>query len=247
MELTSKKYWQDYYQASSEDRQLITTICGAYDFYWDMMVKSCHQPPQSVLEIGAFPGRYLGYVASRYKLKATGLDFNPDAEKVKRSMVAMGVPDFNYICSDFLLHTPTQKFDVVFSNGFIEHFSNYDEVLDKHVAYLNDGGSLLVMIPNKRYLRKVYGYLLDYENLKAHNLKCMNLKMFKTFAERNQLTTRYLSYHGGFAYKVHQPLSLWQKVLYKPIRFVSRKLQTILSAHPSKWYSGTIIAVFTKE
>lgn len=246
MELTSKKYWQDYYQASSEDKQLIIKICGAFNYHWDIMIKSCNQPPQTVLEIGAFPGRYLGYVASRYNLKATGLDFNPDEEKVKRSMIAMGIPDFDYICSDFLLHTQQQKFDVVFSNGFIEHFSNYDEVLDKHVAYLNDGGSLLVMIPNKRYLRKVYGYLLDYENLKAHNLKCMNLDMFRSFAKRNKLTTRYLSYYGGFAFKVHQPLALWQRVLYKPIRFVSKKLEGVLSKNPSKWYSGTIIAVFTK-
>lgn len=245
-ELTSKKYWQDYYQSAVEDRQLITKICGAFDYYWDIMIKSCRHAPNTVLEIGAFPGRYLGYIASRYNLEPTGLDYNPDEEKVKRTMTAMGVHSFKYICSDFLHHTPLQKFDVVFSNGFIEHFSNYDEVLNKHVAYLNDGGSLLVMIPNKRYLRKVYGYLLDYNNLRAHNLNCMSLGMFRSFATRNGLTIRYLSYHGGFAFKVHQSLSFLQRLVYHPIRFLSIKFNGVLRRNPSKWYSGTIVAIFSK-
>jgi len=58
MELTSKKYWQDYYQASSEDKLLITKICGAFDYHWDIMIKSCNHPPQTVLEIGTLQGRF---------------------------------------------------------------------------------------------------------------------------------------------------------------------------------------------
>ena len=33
------------------------------------------------------------------------------------------------------------------SNGFIEHFEDYDAILDLHVDYLNANGRLLVMIP----------------------------------------------------------------------------------------------------
>lgn len=246
MELTSKKYWQNYYEASSEDRDTIIKICSEYDSFWEMLIANTQGKPESILEIGAFPGRYMAYLAWRYKLQATGLDFNPDEEKFKRSMHALGVTDFNYICADFLKHTPTQQFDLVISNGFIEHFTNYDEVLDKHATYLKKGGAMLVMIPNKRYLRKVYGYLVDYKNLQAHNLECMHLDLFKEFSKRNNLQIKYLSYYGGFAYRVHQPLSFWQKVIYKPVRYISMKLNDYLSKYPSKWYSGTIIGVFVK-
>ena len=153
MELTSKEYWQDYYQQASEDKQTIIKVCGAYDYFWDLLLKSCSQPPKSILEIGAFPGRYLAYLSSRYKIQSTGLDFNPDEEKFSRSMHAMDVTDYRYICTDFLEHTPSPDYDLVFSNGFIEHFTNYAEVLDKHAAYLKPGGAMMVMIPNKRYLR----------------------------------------------------------------------------------------------
>lgn len=247
MELTTKKYWQDYYQESSEDREMIIKICGSYDYFWDMLVKSCAHKPQTIVEIGAFPGRYIAYLSSKYNLLPTGLDFNPDEKKFARSMHAMGVEKFDYVCTDFLAHTPHQQYDLVFSNGFIEHFSNYDEVLDKHVSYLKKGGAMMVMIPNKKYLRKVYGYLLDYKNLKAHNLACMRLNVFEQFAKRNNLQVKYLSFYGGFAYKVHQPLSFWQRLIYTPVRFLSLKLRSVLSRHPSKWYSGTIVAVFASK
>lgn len=246
MELTTKKYWQAYYQAASEDRATISKICGAYNEYWELMIKSCKSKPSSIVEIGAFPGRYLAYLSSRYDLEATGIDFNPDEEKFIRAMMVMGVKNFSYVCTNFLTHMPDEKYDLVFSNGFIEHFTNYEEVLDKHASYLKQGGAMMVMIPNKRYLRRIYGFLLDRENLKAHNLECMHLDLFRNFAKRNGLQIKYLSYHGGFAYRVHQPLSFWKKFIYKSIRFLSRKLNGLLSRNPSKWYSGTIVAVFSK-
>ncbi len=246
MELTSKKYWQDYYHQAAEDKQTIIKVCGAYDYFWDLLLKSCAQPPRSILEIGAFPGRYLAYLSSRYQIQATGIDFNPDEKKFSRSMQAMGAENYNYICTDFLEHTPTPQYDLVFSNGFIEHFTNYVQVLDKHAAYLAPGGAMMVMIPNKKYLRKVYGYLLDYKNLKAHNLECMRLDLFGDFAKRNNLKIKYLSYYGGFGFKVHQPLSFLQRLIYHPIRFLSIKLDNMLTRNPSKWYSGTIVAVFSK-
>lgn len=246
MELTSKQYWQDYYQEAAEDRDTIIKICSAYDYFWELMIRSCKHKPQTLLEIGAFPGRYLAYLSSKYQLAPTGLDFNPDKEKFARSMLAMGVTGFEYICTDFLNHTTEKQYDLVYSNGFIEHFSDYENVLDKHAGYLKKGGAMVVMIPNKRYLRRIYGYLLDYTNLKAHNLECMHLELFEKFAQRNNLEVKFLSYHGGFAYKVHQPLSFWQKLIYKPVRYLSLKLNKMLAKYPSKWYSGTIIAVFSK-
>jgi 2-polyprenyl-3-methyl-5-hydroxy-6-metoxy-1,4-benzoquinol methylase len=246
VEITSKSYWEGYYKAASEDQATIEKICSFYDYFWDLLVKSCSSKPSTVLEIGAFPGRYLAYFSSRYNLHPTGIDFNPDQEKIARSMSAMGINQYEYEICNFLTHKPEKQYDVVFSNGFIEHFKNYDEVLDKHVAYLKPGGSLMIMIPNKRYFRQVYGYLVDYENLKAHNLECMHLDVFREFARRNSLSVKYLSYFGGFGFKVHQPLSWIQRPIYAVVRRLSIRFNKVISDHPSKWLSGTIIAVFSK-
>lgn len=247
MEITSKQYWQDYYQASPEDKQKIVEVCGRYDKFWDMWIKTCKNAPTTLIEIGAFPGRYLAYLSARYGLRSTGLDFNPDEAKFVRSMQAMGLSDFDYECADFLEHQPVQHYDLVFSNGFIEHFTNFDEVLDKHLQYLKPGGAMMVMIPNKRFLRSVYGDLVDRDNQRAHNLKCMSLSVFEAFAERNGLKLVYLGYYGGFPFKVHGSLSTKQKLIYHPVRVLAKWLDPLLMRFPNKWWSSAIICICYKD
>ncbi len=160
----------------------------------------------------------------------------------------MGRGNLNEIIqADFLEYEPTQKYDLMLSNGFIEHFVNYDEVLDRHMKYLKPDGAIMIMIPNKRYLRKYYGLLVDRANLKAHYLKCMRIKVFRDFVNRNGLVIKRLSYYGGFAYRVHQKLNLPQKVLYKVIRTLSKKTNPFLESHPSPFYSGSIVEIFQKS
>lgn len=245
-ELTDKKYWESYYESSKTGQAEIIRICSRYDNLFDMLVAACDQPPETIIEIGAYPGRFLAYLSAKYSLEATALDFNSDTRKIKDSFTSMGGILTEILQTDFLKHEPTQTYDLVLSNGFIEHFTNFNEVLDRHARYLNQGGSMLIMIPNKRYLRKWYGLLVDYANLKAHNLKCMELNVFFDFANRNNLLIKHLSYYGGFAFKVHQELNFAQKVIYKIIRSVSKRINPFLEAHPHALYSGSIVGIFYK-
>lgn len=43
-----------------------------------MLVAASNQPPETIIEIGAYPGRFLAYLSSKYSLEATVLDFNSD-------------------------------------------------------------------------------------------------------------------------------------------------------------------------
>lgn len=244
---TTKKYWEHYYESSKNDLNTINIICGKYDIFWNQLVASCKHKPKSIIEIGAYPGRYIAYLASRFDLHATALDYNSDRIKIEYAFSTMGVKNYEIIQADFLQYEPKRKYDIVISLGFIEHFKNYNEVLDMHARYLAPGGAMLIMIPNKRNLRKWYGWLVDGDNLKAHNLKCMTLNTFKEFASRNDLNIEFLNYYGGFAYRVHQPLSLLQKLIYKPVRWLSLKLDHTLARHPNRWWSGTIISIFSSR
>jgi len=40
------------------------------------------------------------------------------------------------------------KFDIVASFGFIEHFTNWVEILESHISLLNNNGYLIVEVPN---------------------------------------------------------------------------------------------------
>lgn len=244
---TDQKYWDKYYKTTSAQVEQIEKICSEYDELWDKWIRCCARPPRNVIEIGAYPGRYLAYFASKYGLEVTGLDFNSDTEKIKTSMETMGITNYHLIHADFLTHQPDEKYDLVFSNGFIEHFEDYQRVLDLHVPYLNENGALMVMIPNLNYTRKYFGMAVDRANLKMHNLKCMNLGTFTEFANRNHFKTVYLGYFGGFAYAPHTTdLNLIQKITAKVFRLIFKKLNPYLRKHPTRWYSCNIIAIFKK-
>ncbi len=159
----------------------------------------------------------------------------------------MNVSKYHLLQEDFNLFVSEKQYDYVFSLGFIEHFENYEGILDKHLNYLKPGGRLLIMIPNKRYFRKIYGYFVDYENLKAHNLKCMNLKTFDDFGKRNKLKIIRSEYRGGFPFGVHQKLNFIQKLIFKITRLSCKYIiNPFLEKHPSKYLSAGIIAIFEK-
>lgn len=244
--LTDQAYWEKYYDKSSVDKRVIESICGRLDYIYEQWITTCRCIPKTVIEIGAYPGRYIAYFSAKYNLEAAALDFNSDVNRIKEAFEVMDVRDYNIIQADFLHYFPNRQYELVYSNGFLEHFEDYDQIFDKHCDYLAPGGSMLMLIPNKRYFRKWYGWLLDRENLKAHNLKCMDLSVFRQFAKRNLLQLNYLSYEGGFAYKVHQKLNIPQRIVYKIVRLLFSRLNPFLSKYPSKYYSGTIIAIFNK-
>ena len=245
--LTSQTYWEKYYSSTKTQKTQIQAIISEYDKYWDIVLSNNNEnPPKTIIEIGGYPGRFLAYLSEKYNLVPTCLDFNSDKEKINQCMASFNIKEYKIIQADIFDYEPNEKFDIVISNGFIEHFENYQEVMDKHTLFLKEGGTMLIMIPNKRWLRKWYGYLVDYKNLKAHNLKCMKKSTFTDYAVRNNLKLICCEYFNGFPFTVHQKLNFFQKMIFIPTRLFFKKINSTLAKHPSKYYSSSLIAVYKK-
>ena len=243
---TNKKYWTDYYSGSEYTKEKIISICSQYDRFWDILIKSCQTDPKTILEIGAYPGRYISYFAWKYNIYPTAVDFNPDKETIKKSFELMSINNYEIISEDFIKWNAGNKYDLIISIGFIEHFEDYNTILDKHVYFLNEGGALFISIPNKRGLRRLYGLICDRENLKRHNLECMDTNIFKKFALRNNLKIDYLEYYGGFQHSVHQKLNIVQSIIYRIVRYFSLRFKIYIEENPSWIYSAGIIGIFSK-
>ena len=242
--LTTKTYWETYYGAGSVDKKNIISTCSYYDEYWDLFIDSSSEN-QTIIEIGGFPGRYLAYLSAKYNLLPTSLDYNSDQQKIKDSFAVMDVKEYLILQKDFTSFIPSEEYDYVLSNGFIEHFTNFDEILDLHINYVKKGGRLYVMIPNMKGYIRFYKYLVDYQNLKIHNLNSMHLKVFKDFAQRNNLKIIHLSYFGDFPHKIHQEANLFQKIIFKTHRLMFKRfLNKFINKYPSKYFSGGIVAIF---
>ncbi|VXC31483.1 Methyltransferase domain-containing protein [Flavobacterium sp. 9AF] len=246
--LTDQDYWEKYYSKAITQKSQISTVVSEYDKYWDILInQNDNKEKKTIIELGGYPGRYLAYLADKYNLTPTCLDFNSDTIKIKESMTAFGIEDYKIIQADILNFIPTEKYDIVISNGFIEHFEDFKTVLNNHSNYLKKGGTMLVMIPNKRWLRKWYGYLVDYENLKAHNLRCMSKNTFKDFAQKNNLILIENTFFGGFPFSVHQKLNFFQKIVYNATRAIFKKANPFLKRNPSAFYSSSLISIYKKN
>lgn len=246
-EITNKKYWEDYYGKNTADKNLISSICEPYDKYWNLLINSCKHTPAEIIEIGGYPGRYLAYISSKFNLKPYCLDFNSDLSKIRESFNAMSVTDYETIQCDFEKYSSEKKYDILFSHGFIEHFNNYDEILDKHADLVADGGCMMITVPNKRWLRYLYGLLLDKKNLDNHNTACMSKKVFLNFVKRNNLELVDFSYYGGFPYAVHQKLNLMQRMLYGVLRRFFKVVNPILSKYPNRFACSLLICIARKR
>lgn len=243
---TKQEYWEKYYGSQTSDISRINKIVGEYDRFWQQLIDTCKYQPKTIIEIGAYPGRYLAYLSKKYNLIPTALDYNSDTTKIKECFASFEIDDYKLIQADFLKYTPDSTYDLVISNGFVEHFEDFDTILDAHCKYLAPGGAMLVMIPNKRYLRKWYSYLVDHDNLKLHNLNVMHLSVFEKFASRNNLKANFLGYYGGFNFNVHQKLNFFQKLVHQSFRLFFKKINPKISKHPGKFYSSTIIGIYSK-
>lgn len=245
--LTTKKYWEAYYKHNHANKKHIISVCSYYDRFWDEFIGE-NSKDKTLIEIGGFPGRYLAYLSSKYGLEPTCLDYNSDVSQIESTFEIMGVDNYHIIQEDFTKFKPTQKYDYMISNGFIEHFKNFNEILDFHVQYLKPKGKMLIMIPNMKGYIRFYKYLVDYKNLKIHNLRCMSLSVFNEFAKHNNLRIIHLDYYGGFPYNVHQKLNIIQKVIYKGHWYIFKKwLNKKLIKKPSPYFSSSIIAIFEQN
>ena len=245
--LTTKQYWESYYKYNHANKEHIINVCSYYDTIWDEFIGNDNKN-KTLIEIGGFPGRYLAYLSSRYNLTPTCLDYNSDKSQIESTFSIMNIRDYHIIQEDFSKFKPKQTYDYVLSNGFIEHFKNFDQILDLHVQYLKPGGKLLVMIPNMKGYIRFYKYLVDYKNLKIHNLRSMSLNVFKVFSSRHSINLKHYGYFGEFPHNVHQKLNIFQKIIYLIHRTIFKKYLNILVVrYPSSFFSSTIIVIFEKD
>lgn len=149
------------------------------------------------LEIGAIPGGFLAYFNKEFKYRIIGIDFANNKKIFEDNMKVNDIKQYKFINKDIMHFYPAEKFDVVSSFGFIEHFDNYEEIIKKHIDLVSDGGYLVISLPNFRNLQYIYRILFDKDNLKIHNLKSMKIKKLKSIIESHGMKKIFAKHLGG--------------------------------------------------
>ncbi len=125
----------------------------------------------TIFEIGCAPGCYLIYFNKTFGFRPFGIDFIKEGvEKTKVNLENFGIDSSGIYFGDiFSEKEKFPKFDLVFSGGFVEHFSDLQLTIDIHTKFLKRGGYLIITVPNFR--SKFYRTLqkfLNKEDYYAH-------------------------------------------------------------------------------
>jgi SAM-dependent methyltransferase len=159
-------------------------------------------PERTVIEIGSAPGGNLLAFHRHFQYQPWGVEYTANGvEANRRNFTAHGLDPAHVIHADAMA-APFQeeyreRFDVVCSFGFIEHFTDIGPVMDAHVNLLKPGGHLIVSIPNLSGLNYFMVKRFEPELLPLHNLTIMKLDKFKTLFERPSLEPEFCGYKGG--------------------------------------------------
>jgi 2-polyprenyl-3-methyl-5-hydroxy-6-metoxy-1,4-benzoquinol methylase len=251
MELTEVQFWDDYWANCrlpnvvdlkfSFDRCLAKSLRN--------LLCECHG---EVLEIGCAPGKWLAYLNKELGLIPYGIEYSDAGmAATKKNFEMLNLAYGNMWSGDFFQMNPPKKFDIVLSLGFIEHFSNVDEVVEQHLQWLKPGGVLVLGVPNFRGIYKIIQMILDKSLLDKHNLDIMDPIYFAEFARQRSLEIVFSGYLGSFepslpiANKGHGSLSQFMVKAFLKLMRVVRGLEIFDDInHP--FISSYLLTVYKK-
>jgi 2-polyprenyl-3-methyl-5-hydroxy-6-metoxy-1,4-benzoquinol methylase len=180
---------------------------GSYENYllWEVIYKKYlpRRVGAKVLEVGSAPGDYLVKVAEKYSFVPYGIEYSESGVELNRRIFAdHNIDPDQVIQADFLspeIHSRYRgAFDIVVSRGFIEHFTNVREIIEKHLSLLAEGGHLIISVPNLSGVNYMLAQLFHKEVIPLHNLSIMDKREFFKLFDRAGLSPLFCDYYGTF-------------------------------------------------
>ncbi len=223
--LSTKEHWDTKYEAKllekgGNDLELqinsrLKRILGrrlveymrSYDDYllWDVLYPKYMPRAKNtkVLEIGSAPGNYLVRLSKTFGFIPFGVEYSESGVELnRRKFISNNIDPDHVIQSDFFSKRFHEQyagyFDIVVSRGFIEHFTDTQDVIEKHLNLLAGGGYLFITVPNYRGINYILQWIFNRKILGLHRLDIMEKERFlKLFQEKN-LSVLHCDYWGTF-------------------------------------------------
>lgn len=164
--LSDKSFWDEYWkkERKSDDPT---------NYIFNDLFKKYLPNGGTYLEVGCATGTTMVNFHKTFNYSVTGVDYS-QADIARKTLEIHEVPDAVVIDADFTTMPIHTQFDVVASYGLVEHFQNYEEIINKQAAFVKPGGYLVIELPNLRYANWLMYRIFDRELLENHNLNIMD-------------------------------------------------------------------------
>ena len=155
-----------------------------------------------VVEVGSAPGTILVRFNKEFGYEPYGIEYSNEGVEANRRVFAdNGINPENVIHADLFSPDCMQynnSFDVVISWSFVEHFSDSEDVIKRHVDLVKDDGFLIIIVPNLRGLNYLLMKLLRPGWKQIHQFGIMDKNRLRSIAENAGVSTLHCAYIGIF-------------------------------------------------
>lgn len=220
--LTDIDYWENIQGNPCVDLDKNNIIKEWIESHIDLKkIKRC-------VEIGCYPGRYLS-IFGDHGVEVNGVDYLPNVSRIEELCISKGYKTGKFYCLDFHAQKLNEKFDCVYSLGFIEHFDDWENVFKKHLDLVTEEGLIIVEAPNfKGWMQRIPRLLFDCKTLKKHNLSSMDLTKWEKIIKENGFETITADYFGGYNLWYDKKSSKAESYLRKLSHKIFRLLKIII-------------------
>ena len=170
--LTSRDYWNRVWQRrdprSWDD---LRWVRGKYS--WVLLDHRLRarlpvDASKRLLEVGCASGKWLIYFHRTFGYTVAGCDYSDTGcEMARQNLARAGIT--GEIVQDDLFRLQG-RWDVIFTDGFIEHFTDAQGVLAKFASLLTSSGILVTVVPNLTGLSGAYHRWLKPETFTTHRV-----------------------------------------------------------------------------
>lgn len=147
--LSSKEYWDEVLQNTRLPILVKNSDYGTWiqdDFFGDYIAQGNYS---TLMEVGAGSSGWLPYLAMKYHLVVSGLDYSEaGCEICKKNLRQLGIAFDKIVCEDIFNWKTEDTYDIIISFGVIEHFEYPEKILDICRKHLNQGGLIITVVPN---------------------------------------------------------------------------------------------------
>lgn len=241
--LTERIFWEEYWNNKRDTIVSKVPETGFHQQELDKVISA--NAFKSAVELGGFPGTFSVYIKKKHQLETTLVDYFIDRSIVDDLVALNGLKpgSIELIEDDLTLnHEVTQKYDLVFSIGLIEHFLDTKAIIKRHIDYMNEPGELLIMLPNFKGINGWLQRKFDRSNYDAHNIDCMDLDLLRSITQELGLKDVSVYYKGKFSIWLEniktQPLPV--KLFMKSLFFAGKAFTKIVPVE-SKALSPLIV------
>ncbi len=237
--LTDDNYWNRNWKKYKNKKKVL------FQNVFDKFLKKDEN--KNCIEIGCVPGRFLVYISKKFGYRVYGLDF-ADISPVENLFKKENITNYKLYKKDFLKFKSKEKFDVVTSFGFIEHFDDYDTIFKKHINLMKKDGLFILEMPNfnfgQYYLHKIF----DKANLARHNLKIMNLNVLRDLCNKYGLDILNLDYYktADFWIDNNDKHFIFAKIFANSLRVLFKVISYFVN-YPNEYLSPYIMLVARKK